>query len=557
MTSNGTLTYEDASWALDVAPHIAIRVKRLFPRAYQGRTATIRLTDTPDVARDLEMLLMRHPLTIDTAAQARLQKRADEHRATEEQIAAIITGTRTITGLRDPAVPPRDYQVTGADLALTTRGLLISDDVGLGKTFTSLLTLRDPANLPALVVTLTHLPRQWLRELNKFMPWLTGHIITKGQPYPVDADVLITNYHKLGGWRYHLQGNINTIIFDEIQELRRDNTVKYSAAAAIADKAGLRIGLSATPIYNYGGETHTIFDVLNRGALGTRSEFVREWNGHEQSGGNIHVENMGALGAYLRDQGLLLRRTRKDVHRELPDPIEIEHEVSADAAAIDQVRGDITEMARLILDTSTAQKDRWSLAGQLDWKVRQATGIAKAPFVAEFVRLLLESDEKVSLWGWHRDVYEIWMDALAEFDPVLYTGSESPNQKDKAADAFINGTSRIFIGSLRSGAGLDGLQTVCSNVVFGELDWSPAIHHQVIGRFNRDGQDSTVVAYYLTTDSGSDPVVADVLEIKKQQAAPLIDPQAALFTAARSDTNHVQRLAQALLDANTTTKETP
>ena len=33
-------------------------------------------------------------------------------------------------------------------------------------------------------------------------------------------------------------------------------------------------------------------------------------------------------------------------------------------------------------------------SGELDYKLRQATGIAKAPFVSEFVRLLVEQDER-------------------------------------------------------------------------------------------------------------------------------------------------------------------
>jgi hypothetical protein len=58
--------------------------------------------------------------------------------------------------------------------------------------------------------------------------------------------------------------------------------------------------------------------------------------------------------------------------------------------------------------------------------MRQATGIAKAPYVAEFVRLLLDSEQKVLLFGWHREVYNIWLHALREFKPLLYTGTESP-----------------------------------------------------------------------------------------------------------------------------------
>jgi superfamily II DNA or RNA helicase len=533
-------------WALTVAPHIAIRVKRLFPRCDQARSGVIGIKDTPEVARDLEWLLERHPLTVDDATAARLKARADEHRATEEAMVKILAG-RHHTGLREPARPPREYQLVAADFAHTTGRLLLADDVGLGKTFSSLLLLRDPNALPALVVTLTHLPKQWLRELERSLPWLQGHIITKGQPYPVDADVLICNYHKLAGWADHLAGEVNTVIFDEIQELRHGDTAKYRAAGRIADKASWKMGLSATPVYNYGGEIHTILSVLDRDALGTHTEFVREWGAGSYSN-KIRVQDPAALGTYLREQGLMLRRTRKDVHRELPDPVKIVHEVDADADALDQVSGDITAMAHLVLRKDANRTERWRAAGDLDWRLRQATGLAKAPYVAEFVRLLLESEEKVVLFGWHRAVYDTWTRMLAEFDPVLYTGTESPTQKQAAADAFVEGTSRLLIMSLRSGAGLDGLQQAASVLVFGELDWSPAMHDQCIGRLARDGQDSTVAAYYLVTDSGSDPVVADVLELKRQQAEPIRDPNAPVLTTAEASTDRIRLLAQAVLD---------
>lgn len=117
----------------------------------------------------------------------------------------------------------------------------------------------------------------------------------------------------------------------------------------------------------------------------------------------------------------------------------------------------------------------------------ESTGLAKAPFVAEFVRLRLESEERIVLFGWHRAVCDIWLDRLAEFNPVLYTGTESPNQKGAVLEAFKEGGSRVLIMSLRSGSGVDGLQSVAKVAVFGELDWSLWVHEQGTGRLRRDG----------------------------------------------------------------------
>lgn len=550
----GQLMWRDAGggeggvWLIGCAPHVAMRVKRMFPRTNQGRSGLIAIKDTPEVARDLEWLLQRYPLTVDDTTAHRLKERADEHRSSEETMVSILAG-RHLDGLQDPAREPRPYQLIAGDLALASHRLLLADDVGLGKTFSSLLLLRSPATLPALVVTLTHLPRQWLRELQASFPGLRGHIVTKGTPYDVDADVLISNYHKLGGWADHLAGRVNTVIFDEIQELRHTGTVKYNSAAMIAGKATWRMGLSATPVYNYGGEIHSIMSVLDRDALGTRTEFLREW-GASEFNDKGKVRDPAALGTYLRDQGLLLRRTRQEVHRELPETIRVTHEIPSDPSAFEKIAGDLRAMAELILSTDADRKDRWHTAGEMDWKLRQATGIAKAPYVAEFVKLLLESEDKVVLFGWHRAVYDTWAQLLKPYQPVFYTGEETAKQKDAAAASFIDGDSRVLVMSLRAGAGLDGLQEAASVLVFGELDWSPEIHNQCIGRLARDGQDHPTTAYYLVTEDGSDPVIADVLELKRQQAEPLRDPTAPLLAGSDASYDRIKLLAQDVLRRN-------
>lgn len=544
VTTYGTLTWDNNTWVIDAVPYVTMRVKRIFPRVEQ-RHRVVWIRDTPEVARDLEWLLERHPMVVDDDTMARLQDRARQHRETERVRAEIIAGDHVLD-LKEPARPAREYQLQAADLALSTGRLLLADDVGLGKTFSGLLMLRDPEALPALVVTLTHLPKQWERELKASLPWLTSHIARSTTPYDVDADVLIMNYAKVSGWADHLAGQIRTVIFDEIQELRRAGTLKHGAARRVAREAHWRMGLSATPVYNYGGEIHTIMQCLDEDALGTRQEFIREWGGGNESNGHVRLKDPAALGTFLRDEGLMLRRTRVDVHRELPDPIRIVHEVDTDPDAIAAVQGDVQALAELIKTTSS-QQERFTAYGEIDWKLRHATGVSKAPYVAEFVRLLLESEDQVVLFGWHHDVYDIWLESLAEFNPVRYTGTESTTQKEKAAAAFLDGTSRVLIMSLRSGAGLDGLQTRSSVLVFGELDWSPATHDQCIGRLARDGQEATVAAYYLVAEEGSDPVISEVLQLKRQQAEPIRNPDTPLVAVADHGPDRMKLLVDSVL----------
>lgn len=333
-----------------------------------------------------------------------------------------------------------------------------------------------------------------------------------------------------------------------MQELRHPGTNKWVGAARICHQAKYRVGLTATPIYNYGDEIHTVVSLLDADALGDRDEFLREWCHDDYSGRTrSKVTDPKALGTYLRDEGILLRRTRAEVGRELPETITVEQNVDVDADVLDKLTGNAVAMAQLVLDKSADRDERFQAAGQLDMRMRHATGVAKAPFAAEFIRLLLESEERVVVWAWHRDVYEILEDRLREFRPVLYTGTESPAKKEENAAAFKAGRSRVLLMSLRSGAGLDGLQDVCKVGVFAELDWSPMVHLQAIGRLARDGQTEPVLAYYLISDEGADPPMAEVLDLKRQQSEPIMDPNGALFTMTEASYDRTAMLAHEVL----------
>ncbi|HAR45577.1 MAG TPA: helicase SNF2, partial [Nitrospiraceae bacterium] len=286
----------------------------------------------------------------------------------------------------------------------------------------------------------------------------------------------------------------------------------------------------------------------NPGALGTRDEFVREWCTGTY-GDEKKIADPRAFGEYLRREGLMIRRTRSDVGRELPPLTKVPQFVDSDRRALDRIKGSAVELAKTILAAQQNYKGEKMLAAEeFNVLMRQATGIAKAPYVAEFVRLLLEGGEKkIVLYGWHREVYGIWLQLLKDYNPRLYTGTESPKQKDEAKKAFIEEDCRLLIVSLRAGAGMDGLQRVCRTVVVGELDWSPGVHEQNIGRVYRDEQEDPVMAYFLISEEGSDPIIADVLGIKRGQIEGVRDPNAELIEKLETDTGNVKRLAEAYL----------
>jgi hypothetical protein len=143
--------------------------------------------------------------------------------------------------------------------------------------------------------------------------------------------------------------------------------------------------------------------------------------------------------------------------------------------------------------------------------------------------------------------YQIWLDDLGAYRPVMFTGSESPKQKDQAKHDFISGKTNLMFISLRSGEGLDGLQKRCSTVVFGELDWSPEVHKQVIGRLGREGQAAgEITAIFLVSNSGSDPVIQGVLGLKQSQSRGVMDPSLGVEVV-HTDITRLKSLAKSYL----------
>lgn len=532
-----------------------IKLKRWFPRVNANREGAMVVRATAEVSRDLEWFMERYPMKISEEASLKMRGEAEEDRALEEDALNILEGNGPTRDLKWQVPEARDYQLIAADLALRTGKLLIADDVGLGKSLTGILIGRDEGKLPLLIVCQTHLPQQFKDEIEKFMPWLTVHIAKKGTPYKLSKfhkgrrpDVLILGYSKLAGWAPALRGKIKAVLFDEGQELRREGSQKYEAAGMVADLAECVVVTTATPVYNYGNEIFNIVEIYAPGSLGTREEFLREWG--KYIGTHIGVKDPAALAAYLKSQNLMIQRTRKEVGRELPAVIKVPHVVESDEAEFERLMEGAEHSADLLMSREASKEELFTLSGQFEWQMRKATGVAKAPFVAEFTKSLLESGEQVVLFGWHHDVYDIWREQLKDFNPVFYTGQESPAKKLLAKQAFLDGEAQVFVMSLRAGAGLDGLQAASHLAVFGELDWSPTMHEQCIGRLRRDGMDheEPVVAYFLVSENGSDPMIADTLNVKRGQSEPFIDPNAKLIEAS-SDTgaSRSRQMAEAFL----------
>lgn len=550
MSSYGQLTLTDnkRTWLIQgLVPHVAIRLKQLFPRVSKTQVDLFTFPNDLDHCSDLAWFTSRYPLEISDSDARALRKGQKGYVARKAELETILLpdyAPSPFAGLK-PACQTRHYQMQAADLAHATRTLLLADDIGLGKTAATVMWLLNPACRPGLVVVETHLQDQWKTKIEEFSD-LTAHIIRTGSPYDLpESDVYVITYGKLAGWvDLFRERFFKSACWDEIQGLRKGTeSIKGESSFVLAQHVDFRLGLSATPVHNYGIEIFNIFEILQSDVLGNRVEFIREWCTDGK-----HVADSVALGAYLREQKVFLRRLRSDVGRELPKVNTMVEDIAHDQKALRSIE-ELAKKLAMRYEMGSFE-ERGQAGRELDMLVRQATGISKARVIAQYARMFLEDNTPIVLAGWHRAVYDIWLSELADFKPAMYTGSESPAQKKEAKRRFLAGETNVLILSLHSGAGLDGLQDRCSVVLHGELDWSPKVHDQLTGRLDRDGQKNPVLSVYLVSQDGSDPPIIELLGVKAAQAAGITDP-GRVFEANVPDTGRMRLLVDRYLPKQT------
>lgn len=521
----GRLSYNRRShcWTIKAEPCVTEMAKRLFPGSARRR-GEVRFTANRRIIGDVNWLMLRYPLEIaarDQALWAKSLEEAREHVRRRELAARMPVRCNPPEGTFCGEL--REFQKEGLSFLLNNPRTLLADEMGLGKTVQALACLAATGEFPALIVVPPHLVRNWEAEIARFLR-IAGqpvrvHVIRGLSPKPLpEADVYVIHYLLLRGWKQVLpELGMRTVIFDEIQELRRAGTEKYSAASLLAERCERVIGLSGTPIYNRGAEIWNVINILDFHCLGDWESFTREWcDGY----GNHIVRDPALLGEHLRREGLILRRTKQEVLSELPPKRRLVQEIDSDDKVYRELMRPVMEMLGSLRALHPDAKERTLLEERISAGERQATGIAKAPFVAAFVRALLDSDEKVLLFAHHHAVMDIYKKELSAYRPVFITGRETQEGKANAVELFMEGKTQLCVISLRAASGLNLQRASC--VVFGELDWSPAVHSQAEDRAHRMGQKDSILCYYLVAPQGSDRDMQDALGLKVSQFVALM-----------------------------------
>lgn len=551
----GTLAFKGGNYVIGGDPVVLEAAKRIFPGSAKYLTSQfLSFAPTKRSVGDLNWLMLRYPL--DVLCGERFEEdrqKAIDHALRRESLATLPEVSLSPPGFVGELRP---YQAEAVSFLLAHERTLLADDMGLGKTVAALAALAQARAFPALLVVPTNIQRQWQRMAGNFLQMPDGgppvcHQLKglKASELP-EADLYVLHYGLLQAWRDAIrERGLSAVVFDEIQELRHTGTQKYSSASLVAGDARLVWGLSGTPIYNYGDEIWSVLNILEYHCLGDRDSFTREWcTGY----GERVVGNPARLGAFLRQEGLLLRRRKSEVLEQLPPKRRVVMTIEHDEARYSALIKDAVQLAKG-LEKIEAWNERGLARRQIESDTRRATGAAKAPYVAEFVNSLLEAGERVLVYSWHHEVHDTLAEKLAFWQPVRVTGTQTASQKDEAVKRFASGLAKVILISLRTAAGLDGLQESGTCVVFAELDWSPAVHSQCEDRLHRIGLGNgveSVLCYYLVSETGMDEAMQDVLGLKVGQFTELMadrsESEEDKVLAQRAAEDHLSRVIERL-----------
>lgn len=470
---------------------------------------------------------------IDVAMEA--AKYADEkvksrfHNETQRRASAIEKSYKQTTDKKFKAPKGLKYypfQAAGIEYLVRHKKVLLSDFLGGGKTIQVIGLINNSDIRKVLIICPNTIKLNWKIELEKWLRKNLSISVIYAQEY-VESDIMIINYDILNRYATELSKiKFNLVVADESVALKNEETQRFKAYKLISKNIPRKIFITGTPILSRPAELWTTIQEICPDEFGTKWEFYKKFCGAKQVRIGYDREkgepkyawdysgasNLELLQTKLRSS-CMIRRFKKDVLQELP-------EVTRQIILLDDssITKDEEEQLKEVKEDYISQVEhlRANSLGTFEIlsRIRHETALKKVPYVVEFVKNILESEEKVIVFAHHQDVISL---LKVDFpNSVVIMGDTPTKERQKAIDLFqFDPEIRVFIGSIQaSGVGIT--LTASSTVVFAELDWIPANITQCEARACRIGQKNAVNSYHLVVNGTIDAHLAKTI-IRKQE----------------------------------------
>jgi SNF2 family DNA or RNA helicase len=452
----------------------------------------------------------------------------------------------------------REYQVTGFKwmkvLAQSGLGGILADDMGLGKTLQAiafLLSAKEEGVTPrtSLVVAPSTLIYNWENEISKFAPELrimvvAGTALERRRKIKNlgEYDVVITSYPLLrNDVDFYAKHEFYALVLDEAQHIKNFESLNAKSAKRI--NSLVKFALTGTPMENSPAELWSIFDFIMPGYLFSYKKFNEVYQKPIMEGDKKAIEELKKLISPF-----VLRRTKKDVLKELPEKIETTLKVDMTPqqkklylSYLMKIKGEIEERIK----REGFEKSRMHIFSGL-LRLRQICchpGLfienyrgksGKIELLEELLSELVESGHRVLVFSQFTSMLSIIRESLdrLKIDYAYLDGSTGVSERKRIVDDFNSGKGKVFLLSLKAG-GVGLNLTSADTVIHFDPWWNPAVEEQAADRAYRMGQENNVQVFRLIT-RGTIEEKIDELQKRKRDLISSIVSEGEVFINALS-----------------------
>ena len=437
----------------------------------------------------------------------------------------------------------RPYQTEGVQwlsyLQSNQFGGILADEMGLGKTIQTLAFLdyhlTNTANhKPSLVIAPTSLLWNWKAEAERFAPHLKVLVIEGDQRASLLSQIpqkqlIITSYALLRrDIETYSKIEFELLFLDEAQHIK--NRQSQNAQSAKDLDARHRFVLTGTPMENSVADLWSIFDFLMPGYLGPAREFKERY----ETPITKHDDFSALERLRHRITPFILRRTKKEVAKDLPEKIEqlIYCDLTSEQATVYNA---ILEESRRQVDQAISkngeEKSRFTLFSALTRLRQTCCHLGLLPKLEDKTWkspsskfLALEEILEESRDGGHRVlIFSQFVKLLQLLRTTLdqekvsycYLDGQSDDRQEQVEKFQSTPDIPLFLISLKAGG--TGLNlTGADTVIFLDPWWNPAVEAQAIGRAHRIGQKQIVTSLKLVTRNTVEEKIVQLQNRKKE-----------------------------------------
>ena len=435
----------------------------------------------------------------------------------------------------DLKVKLRDYQLDGFKYLKTLDyygfGGILADEMGLGKTIQTISFLLSKEQSKSIVITPTSLIHNWRSELEKFAPTLKIGLVngSKKEREKIinnfkDYDVLLTTYGTIrNDLELYEKIDFDCCIIDEAQNIKNPLSMTTDAVKSI--NAKVKFALTGTPIENNLNELWSIFDYIMPGYLYNITKFNAIFIKNEA--------NMNHLKQLIRP--FILRRTKKQVIKELPDKIEKKFLVELNKEQRKLYGVYVNEVQKKLKEKNDVE-DKITILSYLT-KLRQIcldpsiisneykSKSAKIETCLELIDNCINEDNKVLVFSQFTTVLKNIGEKLRK-NKIEYSyldGQTKAIERIRLVNEFNESKDKkVFLISLKAGG--TGLNLTSANTVI-HFDpwWNPSVENQASDRAHRLGQENVVEVIKLIAKETIEEKIIKLQEQKKELIDDIID----------------------------------